>query len=228
MSAREARGREELNSEQPHRAKENFFFGRYDGGQVTVALNRPLQAESYAVMRRRVNRNPFTSIKTVQPLGTTRNGQPKAEPTTESERYPPLPRQSGFNVFGPLRRLFLRGVRGKVLVADRSLDLTGSADLELNDVKGLLNANDQELLAAPLATSGEATTLQFRAVSEAKVNGVSETTGWQMHREEILLVAAVAGILGSLIAILSFVKGLGAGSNGRRPSHVVPATQEDA
>lgn len=228
MSAHEVSGREELNAEHPRRAKENFFYGRYDGGRITVALNRPLKTASYTQMRRRVNKHPFTSIKTVQPFGTGKHGEPKAEKVFESERYPPLPRQSGFNVFGPLHRLFLHGVRGNVLVADRPIDMAGSADLELNDVEGLFNGNDQELLAAPLATSGEETTLQFRAVSEAKVNGVSETTGWQMHREEILLVAAVAGIIGSLVGILTFVKGFGGvGNRGNQRSYEATTAQED-
>ncbi|HEY2715505.1 MAG TPA: hypothetical protein VGI73_04715 [Solirubrobacterales bacterium] len=227
MSAHEVEGRETLNAEHPGRAKENFFFGRYDGGQVTVALNRPLKAESYAEVRSRVNKHPITSIKTVQPLGSTEDGRPKAVPITESERYPPLPQQSGFNVFGPMSRLLLHGVRGNVLIADRPLDLTGSADLELSDVDGLRNGNGQELLAAPLATSGEATTLQFRAVSEAKVNGVSETTGWQMHREEILLVAALAGIVGSLVGILTFLMGFRGGSGRGEQPHGSNPPQED-
>jgi len=169
----------------------------------------PLDDDSYQAMRARVDADPVTAVGTVQPMGKVNaEGLGKPVPVTEAQRYPPLPRYAGFNLFGPLDDVFFRGVHGHVSVADRPLDLSGSADLELGDVRGLRNVNRQQLLAAPLATSRESANLQFRAVGSVAVNGVLQTTVWRRHATELAVISAVVTLLSGLLAIAVSVRRL--------------------
>lgn len=122
-------------------------------------------------------------------------------PIPERDRYPPLPSESGFNVFGPLHEILFRGVHGHLLLADQPKNLSGSADLRLDDVSGLRNQAGEEFVPAPLSTSGESAAMQFRTVGEASINGVPQTVTNFME-EHHLLLAAVGFVLTALSALL--------------------------
>jgi hypothetical protein len=221
LSNEELRGRYQYDKRESHFDRlQQVTFGWSDGGSVRVTVSRPLSEAAYAAVRARVSARPriwVTSqadVYEVAPNGAAvpappPHGQPDpVAPYSELERYPPLPRYVGFNVFGPLDRVLFRLVRGHVAVGDRPLDLSSSADLELYNVRGLRNADDQQLLLAPLATSGQSARLAFRAVGSVKVNGVRQTTFWKRHGDAVGLAGFILTLVGVVLAVAGFLQGM--------------------
>jgi hypothetical protein len=220
LSNRELAARREVDIQDPSRARAGVLFGRADAGQITLTVNEPLDGAAYQALRRHVIAHPRVWLEALAnpymaaPVGAPvpapppSGGPPPPEPYREEERYPPLPMYAGFNVFGPLDSVFFRGVSGHLSVADRPVDLSGLPDLRLADVHGLRNADDQELLSAPLATSSESANLEFRAVGSVNVNGVVQTTFLQEHSATITGIGAILTLLGTLFAALGFLGGM--------------------
>ena len=119
-----------------------------------------------------------------------------------------MPQYVGFNVFGPLSSVLFRNITGHVSVSDQPIDLSGAPELELNGVKGLRNANDQELLSAPLATSGHSADLEFRAVASVRVNGVLETSWIKQHGSVLAIAGAIVAIVSLLFGIFGFLQAM--------------------
>jgi hypothetical protein len=124
----------------------------------------------------------------------------------ERDRYPPLPLEAGFNVFGPLRSILFRGVRGHLLLADQAKNLSGSADLRLTDVSALQNEVGEEFVPAPLSTSRKSATLQFRAVGAASINGIPQTVTNFMdeHQKVIATISFILAVLSAFLGIYAF------------------------
>jgi hypothetical protein len=140
-----------------------------------------------------------------------RNTVHEVVPIRERDRYPPLPSEAGFNVFGPLHEILFRGVHGHLLLADKAKNLGGSADLKLDEVSGLRNQAGEEFVPAPLTTSGESASLQFSTVGEESINGVPQTVTSYMEQNQ-LLFAAISFVLTAVsaaIAIYAFTRGRG-------------------
>jgi hypothetical protein len=221
----------------PHRGHEYVYSGRPDGGEVVVRVTKPLGRRAYARLRRRVlahpviHMRPVNFLRIVFPNGHAEPGRAifeppridlrpgdqgnstektltKVMPIPERDRYPPLPRVAGFNIFGPLHAILFRGVHGDLLIADQAKSLSGSADLRLTDVSGLRNEAGEELVPAPLSTSAGSATLQFHAVSEARINGVPQTVTTFMEEWHAWLAALgfAFATLGAVFGVRAFLR----------------------
>src|SRR4051812_44518220 len=91
------------------------------------------------------------------------------------DRYPPLPRHRGLDIFGPLTSLHFEGARGSLLVGDRAIALAAPSTVRLTNLRGLITETDGAI-PVPLATVGSAAQVAFEASGSAAVNGVDETT----------------------------------------------------
>ncbi|HEU5105950.1 MAG TPA: hypothetical protein VFU11_08915 [Solirubrobacterales bacterium] len=202
----------------PHGGRESLYPGRFDGGRISVEVTKPLGARSYAQLRSRVLAHPVVKMRPFNRIGITYGEDtPRAEivhqvvPIPEEDRYPPLPREAGFNVFGPLQSILFRGVRGQLLIADREKSLSGSADLRLTDVSGFRNEAGEEVVPAPLSTNADSASLQFRAVGEVRINGVSQTVTTFMEKwhSPIAALSFVFALLGTFFGGRAFLREIG-------------------
>jgi hypothetical protein len=125
----------------------------------------------------------------------------RARTWSQEERFPPLPHYSGLNIFGPLHEVGFNGVHGHLMIADKDINLSGSASVVLGDVHGLHDEGGHQLISAPLATTRQSAELQFEAAGTARVNGVLETT------ERSHLEPKLAGF-GAVLAIVAPLAGL--------------------
>jgi hypothetical protein len=219
-------------AEKPRRAQRMIALGAaYDGGRVTVTVKKPLGSRAYERVRRYASAHRLIWITGLAdplslPNGTFVNapkngGAPPPATYREQERFPPLPRFLGFNIFGPLRSVRFRQVSGHLSIGDRSIDLSGGPDVELGRVRGLRNAGDEQLLSAPLATSRRSASLQFRAVGSVRVNGALQTTWLHRHGSVFEALSVAIGIIGFVLAAISFARGSAAGT---RPMQGEPSS----
>lgn len=226
LADRELANRRRLDAEKPQLAQENVFFGRYDSGHVTLTINDPLSSVAYDRVRGWVTHHPTVWIHALaNPFEVAPEGAPVPEPSSsgvppppepysEQERYPPMPSYAGFNVFGPLERVMFASVWGDVSAGAEPIDLSGSGNLLLEDVHGLRNADNEELLSSPLETSNESADLEFRAVGRVKVNGQAQGTFLQQHSELLTAITIALAVVGGLFSLFAFFTGL------KRPDQV--------
>ncbi|HET7454119.1 MAG TPA: hypothetical protein VFJ76_01200 [Solirubrobacterales bacterium] len=132
----------------------------------------------------------------------------KVVPIPERDRYPPLPREAGFNIFGPLHSILFRGVHGDLLLADKPKSLSASADLRLTDVSALRNEAGEEFVPAPLSTSGDSAALQFRTVGAVSINEVpqSVTNFMDEHQKILAAISFLFGVLSAILGIYAFIR----------------------
>jgi hypothetical protein len=148
LSNEELAARRKVDAQSPGQAQQDVFLGGYDGGHITLTVDEPLGSAAYNALRQQtaahpnvwmnVMANPYMAAPVASPVpAPPPNGlQPPPEPYRVEERFPPLPLYGGFNVFGPLEQVLFSGVYGHVTVGASPLDLSGSADLELDNVRG--------------------------------------------------------------------------------------------
>jgi hypothetical protein len=195
-------------------------LGAYDAGEVKLTVDRPLSAAAYAGVRRHAAAQRVTKLRVLSdPFLAANNGDPVPDPTglkqppppwryTAPARYPPLPLYTGFNVWGPLRSVGFSNVSGHISVGDQAHDLSGAPDLTLSGVRGLRNANDQELLSAPLATSGQTAALEFRAVASVRINGHLETSWFNEHGSALTIATALLTLIGTIFGVLAYLRAI--------------------
>ena len=200
----------------PRSAREDLYAQDVPAGKVSVTVEKPLSEDQYEKLKRRVRAQPVTWVPIKYPpevrrLKPGKFGLPRNVEVVggvqrggvQQQRYPPLPRYSGLNVFGPLRQISFRGVRGNLTIADETRPLSGSADVLLGDVKGLRDESGHQLISAPLATAGKSAELQFRAVGTASVNGVSQTTLSTHLEPRLAIVGTVLTLIGGILGIVA-------------------------
>ncbi len=209
-----------LLSQHRSRREPRGVVGAFDGGGVTVDVSQPMSRRAYSEMREHVaaqetrwldlRANPDIEQPNGAPVPPPEeNGEPPAPwRYRRQERYPPLPLYDGFNIFGPLSSLTFEAVNGNLNVQDRTVNLSGSPELTLSDLKRFRDIDGGTGLAAPLATSEGAAKLAFRAVAGVRVNGVTQTTWWRAHSDTAAIVLGILSLLSTVIAVLSFLQGL--------------------
>lgn len=194
----------------PHAPNSMTFLGRYDAGHVTITVDRPLDQPAFDRVRQRLRHDDLTAVTSYMSIDEFdgRRRTRDAGPVVETERYPPLPANDGFNVFGPLAQATFHDARGSLLVGDRNIDLSAPSDVQLDAVENLKDIDDQQLVTVPLTTARHSADLQFRAVGKVHVNGTTETSFFVRHRDLFTSLLAVATFAGTLLALLSFLRDL--------------------
>ncbi len=188
------------------------FFGRSDRGKVTLTVNEPLATTEYRRILRRLARDDVTAVRAYlaysvhDPTGIV---DPRGGWYTENQRYPPLPRHDGFNVFGPLTELRLDDVRGSLSVDDRTLALPTRSDVHLSSVGNLRDPSRQQQIPIPLRTADDQTNIEFSAVSRVRVDGQPQATFWKRHDGTVDLGFQLLGGLAALVGLgAAFSSGL--------------------
>jgi hypothetical protein len=220
----------------PTAGRETLYSQDDPGGTLTLTVERPLDERGYQKLKRRVRAHQRTWVPIEYPPEGTESdssiliplehspGEAESSarhlslPATvaappaagqlgrEEERYPPLPRYSGLNIFGPLQKVSFQGVHGDLTIADKTIDMGGSADLELGDVDSFRDNGGHQLISAPLATSGQSADLQFKAAGTATVNGVSETTVSSYLEPRLAGFGTVLTVVGGVIGIIASLR----------------------
>jgi hypothetical protein len=195
---------EHLSLAEPESLAEDIADGSGTTGTVSVTVDQPLSEGDYRSVRRRVRLKPKSWIAV--PPHPEFEGELAQAGFWEEEHYPPLPAQTGFNVFGPLTRIELHEVYGNLTVGDKNVDLRGSGDVQLNEVQAFRNPSDEQLISAPLATSGKAASLRFEARGTVSVNEIAQATTQSRWEMPLRALALVISLLGGAIGLLNGIR----------------------
>lgn len=175
--------------------------GSGEAGAVAVTVDQPLTEAEYRRVRQRVYSNPRTW--SAIPPNPEYEGKGAERGFWREEHFPPLPRQAGFSVWGPLQTIELDQVHGALTVGDKNVDLSGAGNVRLDEVRAFRTPEDEELISAPLATSGRSADLQFEAHGTVSVNGAAQSTTQAQIEPVWGAVALVVGLAGSAIGLFN-------------------------
>jgi hypothetical protein len=142
------------------------------------------------------------------PPGETKVGEEHGFSDNEYH-WPPLPAISGVNVFGPLTSLRLDGAVGSMLAGDTDVNIPAPAQVDLSRLVDLRDNAGQQLITAPLLTSGSSARIQFSGVGRFTLNGVDESTKTadaSPFVTHLLLLFAVLGGVSTLLGLVVMIR----------------------
>lgn len=120
-------------------------------------------------------------------------------------RYPPIPPNPGFNVFGSFSAINFRDIKGHILVGSRVHEINVPSDLELRDINSL--EIDGGVIKVPIRwdSKGSLVDIQLQATAQARLNGEPLTSRFDAYRqyfEYVLLISAILSAVGAVFQTL--------------------------
>jgi hypothetical protein len=189
-----------------------------------VRIPAPLSDHEYASMYRRIARHN-TVVRTMDPIGSLDAGSesggswftlgvhgvshaypyPMSQPPPYALpemtfRYPPLPRNGGFGIYGPLRLLQLSAAAGTLSVGDRHVVVGPRQELRLSDLTQL---RKDGAIPVPIEASGRTATFDFQASSRVAVDGVDQTRFFARHAQALQVFSLILVVVSTLGGIMS-------------------------
>ncbi len=147
--------------------------------------------------------------------GTDSHGQlfrltpsPEAGPDTSydhgyvrgRDRYPPLPPNAGFNVFGPMRALRIDDALGTLTVGGAHVAIDPAQAISLSDLRDFQTPDRQSVVSVPMKTGPGTAQLEFSAVGAVKVDGRTyAATRLSVEARDVVL--QVLGVLAAVITV---------------------------
>jgi len=119
-------------------------------------------------------------------------------------RYPPVPPERGFNIFGSFDNLSFMSATGDILIKSRHIKIPVSSSLIFKNIQAV---NIQErVISIPIQAHESYTNLNFQVTSEIYLNGdimntVADDLGFHENWEYLFLVFAFFQALGAVISI---------------------------
>jgi hypothetical protein len=175
--------------------------GRFDNGEANIKIyTADNQAEEFEKL--------YQSIKQ---QGTTVSDF-KTYYSREIEggkmvfRYPPIPPNNGFNIFGKMNKLKVDSTLGNLLVGTRSFNIEAPATLELKDIKALeIKKNGIMEIPIQIEFGDTPSRIQLNATSEVYVNDESITRRIDNNKTLIDYIVLLGTVIGIITAIVSGV-----------------------
>jgi hypothetical protein len=120
-------------------------------------------------------------------------------------RYPPIPPNNGFNIFGRVNKFKSESTMGNLLIGSRSFGIEAPASLELRDIKKLEFKNGVMEIPIQIGITEPPAKIQLKATSEIYVNDESITRRLDVNKTLVEYVVLIATVLGAVLAVLSAV-----------------------
>jgi hypothetical protein len=174
--------------------------GRFEAGEATLTIHTPeTQPQEFEQL--------YQSMKE---QGTTRSDF-KTYYSKEIAggkmvfRYPPIPQNNGFNIFGRVNKFKSESTMGNLLIGSRSFGMEAPANLELRNIKNLEFKNGVMEVPIQIGITESPAKIQLKATSEIYVNDESITRRLDNNKTLVEYVVLTATILGAVLAVFSAV-----------------------
>lgn len=175
-----------------------------DSGKVVVSIFDPKdQTSEFENIYNFVKENPITWVKTaVRRIDKTNN----YDENEWNFRFPPLPNNKGFNIFGPVSDLTLSSVLGSIMIGSKQFPIVAKSNLKLKKIKGL--QVEKGIISVPIQVDKNKAELEFEATSEVYVNDESLNKKSTEHKDlsdYFVFVTPIISILSLLISLLGLL-----------------------
>jgi hypothetical protein len=171
-----------------------------DSGKIVLHITDPTgQTPDFSQIYRHIKENPVIWVKS-----PTVDGY-------ESEwnfRYPPLPPNEGFNIFGPVSSLKLSSALGSIMIGSKQYPITAESSLSLKNIHSL--DVDGGVISVPvqLDVGKKQANVQLQATSEILINDEPLNKRLDEHRNfsrYMLFVSPIISVLSLLVSVSSLI-----------------------
>jgi hypothetical protein len=120
-------------------------------------------------------------------------------------RYPPIPPNPGFNVFGSFKSMTFNDVKGKLLLGSRGIDIGAPSDLALREIS-LLRV-EGGVIQVPLSwdLKGNTANIQLRATAHASLNGTPLANSFDSYKDRLEYIVGLSAIVSAVAAIVQLL-----------------------
>jgi hypothetical protein len=172
--------------------------GRFDNGEVSIKINNPdKQAKDFEQIYQSIREKGTTDA-----YFKTYNSSELPEGKMEF-KYPPIPPNNGFNIFGKINKLKITSTLGNLSIGSRPYNIEAPADFELRDIKEMEIKNGVMEIPLQIGMDEIQSKIVLRANSEIYVNNESITRRIDNNKTLIEYVVLIATIFGVIIAVVS-------------------------
>lgn len=181
------------------------WYGDRDDGEVSVDIaNAFEQASEFDQVYARLSKSDITTAR-MRPLPRWRRSSEKLSGIAEMVmRYPPLPPNSGFNIFGELRSLALTRAKANLRINGEESAISTPSNIVLSDIRGY--DVDSGAIKVPLSldTSKRAVDVVLRGSAAVTIDGRDAMTLPRRFRPHVDWINTLLSIGASAATILAF------------------------
>ncbi len=194
----------DLANDPTEKKEKKFSFlgsqGRFDNGEVSIIINNPdKQAKEFEQI--------YQSMKekeTTDSAFKTYNSNEIAGGIM-TFRYPPIPPNNGFNIFGKINKLRISLALGNLLIGSRSYNIEAPADFELRDIKEMDVKNGVIEIPLQIGMDEIPSKIQLKANSEIYVNNESITRRMDNNKTTYEYFILILTFISAIVTFLSLV-----------------------
>lgn len=124
-------------------------------------------------------------------------------------RYPPIPPNRGFNIFGPIRRMEFSRAVGSLALGSRHIDIKVPSLLDFRDIQSLDIEKGVFTVPIQLKTSEETAKIQLKATSQTFLNDEPlnrRLDEYKMSNIQLPLISATISFLSLLVAVWTKIR----------------------
>ena len=147
----------------------HMVVGQLDDGTVTVSvIDSEKQSEEFEVVYSQMKENDVVYRRVN--VDARMDGQPYRKSWVMNFRYPPIPPNRGFNIFGPINSMTFSKALGSLALGTRNIDINVPSKLDFRDIRSL--DLDRGVFTVPiqLNTAEGKAKIQLKATSQAYLN----------------------------------------------------------
>jgi hypothetical protein len=173
-----------------------------DAGNVRVSILDPVgQVQDFDEIYHRMKANEITTAHDI--LMENESGETKHYDM--SFRYPAIPPNKGFNIFGRINNLKLSSALGSILIGPHQFEINAPSTLDLRNIKSMSVEGGVMPVPVQLNPNENRTELQIQAESEVYLNGDTMNRRANEYKltEQIPLMSLLASVLSAIAAVWS-------------------------
>lgn len=123
-------------------------------------------------------------------------------------RYPPLPPEAGYNIFGGINNLKLYSATGNMMIDSEPVTVIAPSILELRDVSVFKYENDEGTIKVPIQYNGKdsVSRLGFQGVGSIYLNNKPVRLKADVYKQNINIVLNIIQLLTFFITVILFYK----------------------
>ncbi len=185
-----------------------MVVGQLDDGQVTVSITNPeKQSEEFDVVYNRMKENDVVDRRIE--IDADMDGKPYKKSLIMNFRYPPIPPNRGFNIFGPISSIKFSRAVGSLALGSRNVDIKVPSMLDFREIQSLDIEKGVFTVPIQLNTAEEKAKIQLKATSQTYLNDEPlnrRIDEYKMSNIQLPLISATVSILSLLVGLWSRIR----------------------
>lgn len=182
------------------------WYGDRDNGQASVTIDHAFeQSAEFQEIYSRLAKADMT-VATLHPLPPWRRKGEELEGIQSMQmRYPPLPPNRGFNIFGDLSSLKLGRAKARLSINGRETIVDTPSDILMSDIQGFGVHGGALMIPLELDSSKRTVDLLLQGSATVKVGGRPIEGLPQRFRPHLDWTELLLSIAASTVAVIAFI-----------------------